>query len=410
MRWKDLHPKTIQVQLMLIVGGLIFIFGLILVLVGHQSMRQQALLEARDKAQIILDRNLATHTYFSKKLKTSLFASSQAFRDDEYFDPTWMSSTYAIRHIEKYFRQINNEGYIYSEEALNPKNPENTADAISREFLEDLSDHNDLKRRSLIRWIDGEPYLEVMRRGEIFEEKCLRCHGSPKNVPSGVLVLYGDKAGNNKTPGDVASVLSVRVPLSDAFDHADRLAGGVFACLVLLTIVINLIVYYLTQKFVFSPLNTIRNKAARLASGDYINGESIPLPKGEELQCLTLSFNSMMNTIKNHIYKLENIVSVRTQRLQKANQELHEEVEHRKAIEKELIREKFELEHAIEKIEVLSGLLPICAQCKKIRDDQGYWSQIELYISKYSQAEFTHSICPECAEKLYPEYYEKSSS
>jgi PAS domain S-box-containing protein len=72
-------------------------------------------------------------------------------------------------------------------------------------------------------------------------------------------------------------------------------------------------------------------------------------------------------------------------------------------------REKFilELQKALSEVKTLSGLLPICASCKKIRDDSGYWNQIESYISKRSSAEFSHAICPECAEKLYPELYKK---
>lgn len=62
-----------------------------------------------------------------------------------------------------------------------------------------------------------------------------------------------------------------------------------------------------------------------------------------------------------------------------------------------------ELEQALGKIKTLSGLLPICAHCKKIRDDKGYWNQIEGYIQEHTDAEFSHSLCPECAEKLYPE-------
>jgi len=62
-----------------------------------------------------------------------------------------------------------------------------------------------------------------------------------------------------------------------------------------------------------------------------------------------------------------------------------------------------ELEDALCKVKTLSGLLPICAACKKIRDDQGYWNQIELFIRDHSFAEFSHGICPECARKLYPE-------
>jgi len=58
----------------------------------------------------------------------------------------------------------------------------------------------------------------------------------------------------------------------------------------------------------------------------------------------------------------------------------------------------------------LSGMLHICASCKKIRDDQGYWCQIEVHIRDHSEAEFSHGICPECAKKLYPDldlYQEK---
>ncbi len=63
-----------------------------------------------------------------------------------------------------------------------------------------------------------------------------------------------------------------------------------------------------------------------------------------------------------------------------------------------------EKEKALQEIKILSGFLPICASCKKIRDDQGYWNQIEAYISNHSEAKFSHGICPDCAKKLYPEF------
>ncbi len=62
-----------------------------------------------------------------------------------------------------------------------------------------------------------------------------------------------------------------------------------------------------------------------------------------------------------------------------------------------------ELQDALGKVRTLSGLLPICACCKKIRDDKGYWNQIESYIQKHSDAEFSHGICPDCFKALYPE-------
>ena len=70
----------------------------------------------------------------------------------------------------------------------------------------------------------------------------------------------------------------------------------------------------------------------------------------------------------------------------------------------ELKREKviIQLQKALRQVKTLRGMLPICASCKKIRDDKGYWNQIESYIRHHSEAEFTHSICPECSKKLYP--------
>jgi hypothetical protein len=73
--------------------------------------------------------------------------------------------------------------------------------------------------------------------------------------------------------------------------------------------------------------------------------------------------------------------------------------------EKEL-REKYA--EAISRIKTLSGLLPICASCKKIRDDKGYWNHIENYIREHSEAEFTHGLCPDCIKKLYPQLLDKS--
>ncbi len=77
-----------------------------------------------------------------------------------------------------------------------------------------------------------------------------------------------------------------------------------------------------------------------------------------------------------------------------------------KQTDKEKSETIVKLNKAIEEVKTLSGFLPICASCKKIRDDKGYWNQIEAYISEHSEAEFSHGICPECIEKLYPDIYD----
>jgi PAS domain S-box-containing protein len=74
-----------------------------------------------------------------------------------------------------------------------------------------------------------------------------------------------------------------------------------------------------------------------------------------------------------------------------------------KRSEKERERLIAELQDALSQVRTLSGMLPICSSCKKIRDDKGYWNQIETYLREHSEAEFSHGICPDCAKKLYPD-------
>jgi hypothetical protein len=82
--------------------------------------------------------------------------------------------------------------------------------------------------------------------------------------------------------------------------------------------------------------------------------------------------------------------------------------EHKRA---EAERERLikELQDAIADIRTLSGLVPICASCKKIRDDKGYWTQLEAYLQAHSQARFSHGVCPDCMKKLYPDFIQKKN-
>jgi hypothetical protein len=79
----------------------------------------------------------------------------------------------------------------------------------------------------------------------------------------------------------------------------------------------------------------------------------------------------------------------------------------RKQAEEEREKLILDLQNALAEVKKLSGMLPICASCKKIRDDKGYWSQIESYIKEHADVEFSHGICPECAERLYPDIFNR---
>ncbi len=126
-----------------------------------------------------------------------------------------------------------------------------------------------------------------------------------------------------------------------------------------------------------------------------INNKPIQYPKFLHLVFFLLGF--LIITTIYFIEKRESKI------LSLANLAQQREIDERKRVEEE--REKLinELQEALNKVKTLSGLLPICASCKKVRDDSGYWNQIEVYIRDHSEADFSHSICPDCAKELYPD-------
>ncbi len=89
--------------------------------------------------------------------------------------------------------------------------------------------------------------------------------------------------------------------------------------------------------------------------------------------------------------------------LRRKNKVLQSEIAERQQVEKDKERLIQQLREALENVRKLRGLLPICAYCKKIRDDQGYWNQLESYLSQHADVTFTHSVCPECSKKIYAE-------
>ncbi len=84
------------------------------------------------------------------------------------------------------------------------------------------------------------------------------------------------------------------------------------------------------------------------------------------------------------------------------NQQLENEISERYAAEAERDKTILNLQKALDEVQTLRGILPICSYCKKVRDDKGYWEQVDIYIFKHSQADISHSICPNCAKKHYP--------
>ena len=103
--------------------------------------------------------------------------------------------------------------------------------------------------------------------------------------------------------------------------------------------------------------------------------------------------------------KLEEKVRARTKELRESNQKLLNEISFRRKTEAEKEKAIVNLESTLDQIKTLSGLFPVCIKCKKIRDDSGFWHQLEQYLVNYSEAELRESSCGECSQKFYSQFY-----
>jgi len=307
----------------LCIGGFFILAAVVVVVSVNYSMRQQALVEAQSKARIILDRNLATHTYFSRIMKPSIFAWSEPFRSKDYFDHTWMSSTYAIREIEKYFKALNPSGYSFKDSAVDARSPENEADEYERVFFENLKAGKKPEMESKVRIIDGKPYLVVLKKGEVMEASCLRCHSRPENAPKGMTDYYGSERSFNRQEGQLAGIVSLRIPLSEAYAAANVFSWKLSAILLVVLVCLFSIQFWFYRRYLLVPLEIMRKKANEIAAQEGRLGEELPQPFGREIRELTSTFNEMLVKLRHDRDHLEELVQKRTEALQESEKRYH---------------------------------------------------------------------------------------
>jgi response regulator RpfG family c-di-GMP phosphodiesterase len=308
---------------------------LTILLVNH-NMKEQALREAEAKAHILIDRNMATHTYFSHILKPRLFEWTAPFRTPEYFDPSWMSSTYAIREIHKYFNSLNPAGYYIKDAAINARSPENEADDYERAFLDKLNNDKSLESYSEIRVLNGKPYFVVLKRGESMEESCLRCHSTPGNAPKDLLKHYDPERSFHRKAGDLVSTISLRIPLSAAYEGMNQTSMKLSVLLAIVLAFLFGVQIFIYRRFLLSPIGIIRDKAIEIAGSEEHLGEKIPEPFGKELRDLSDAFNEMSVKLRIGRDHLEDRIEERTGELKTSNEQLQQEINQRRQMEKAL--------------------------------------------------------------------------
>lgn len=250
------------------------------------------------------------------------------------------------------------------------------------------------------RLIDGAPFFTILHRGERMEKSCLRCHSTPDRAPAELVAHYGPERSFNRHVGEVVSAVSIREPLSVAYARANSESAQMSMVALLLIGLIWAVISYFSNRFVFTPIIRFQEAARRISENPALLGEPVMEPFGEELSDMAKAFNAMSAKLAENRDELENQIMEKTAELTELNRTLKNEVAMIHSLEAERSEMIGDLQKALAKVDILSGLLPICLVCKKVRDEDGTWSQIEAYIKSRTDTEFSHGYCPECAEEL----------
>jgi len=188
------------------------------ILLVHHHLRERALAEAESKAHMLLNQNLAIHTYFNRDLKPGLFAADSVRTASDHFDPHWMSSTFAVRKIREYAEDISETPYSYRECAINARSPLNEADAYEREFIQ---------------------------------------HSGPGQAPADLVALYGEQRSFNREIGEWVSAISIRIPLEEAYAAVNRISLQLSLALLAVLLGVFVLHFWLGQRLLARPLEQL---------------------------------------------------------------------------------------------------------------------------------------------------------
>ncbi len=184
---------------------------------------------------------------------------------------------------------------------------------------------------------------------------------------------------------DLNWVLLSEIDVHEAFAAAEELKWDYFTSVLVLSVFIILYALFYSKK-ITQPLTRLMEGINTIKEGDLTH--HIHIKSNDEFSELAGTFNEMTDNLKNTTASKE---------------ELTLEIEQKKAAELENEELIAKLQQSLSEIKTLRGILPLCSFCKKIRDDKGYWEQVDVYIHTHSDADISHGICPDCMKRHYPD-------
>jgi hypothetical protein len=385
-------------KLLLLSTSFLILASIVIIAIVNIQLKKQALIDAENKVRIILKERMAIIQYYTRQLRPPLFKLIKAHNiPDSYFEPTWMSAGYANREIFKYFKKQGFKNYYYKNAARHARNEDNEANSYELNFLKKQNAEKAPGEWSGVKNLDGAPYFVYMETNQQkFSKFCMKCHSTPERAPAGLVKQYGPTRGFDREIGEIASVISIRIPLEKAYAGIKKTIWKL--SLILVSVVcLSFLFHWLTVSFfIVKPVKALRSKVLHIKEDGSVLGRSIHIGGSRELVELSEAFNMMASNLRKERDLLEERVEDRTRELNEANSQLEKEIE-------EHINTISKLEKSRDDIRTLQGIIPICMHCHKIRNDEQIWDRLEAYLMNHTNAELSHAICPECARKYYPD-------
>lgn len=290
---------------------------IVLLLVVNIQLRHYAIGAAENKARLILQEKQAVIDYVSKDLHPSILALiKESGVDSSYFDSRWMSSTYINRILMGYFNDSAFSDYYYKNAAVNARSPENEADQYEKAFLEKIRKNPEMGAWSDIVEFNGQPFFIYMQVNEtFFSESCMRCHSSPENAPRELIAQYGSERSFYKKTGDVASVLSLRIPLNNIYASINSLTVGLSLIITSILGLIFFVQWLFVKRTLIAPIKQITAKSSAIANDEKLLGEKILITGDDELTEMARAFSDMSQNLARSKDNLELLVEERTRQL-----------------------------------------------------------------------------------------------
>lgn len=438
--WGD-EMKGIRSKLSALMGIIVLLFSGLLFYRSHSLIQSWIERDVHQQTALALCFSLATREYIAEVVRPITLRLSGG----EDFIPETMSTSFAAREVFDRLRRRFPD-YVIKFSSGNPRNPANRAGPEELDMIRYFNEHPREKTWSGYISMAGRPYyaqFSAMR----MEESCLQCHSNPAYAPASLIQRYGPSAGFHLPLGEVVGLDTVAVPVeriqtlvrNETITSFAVLGGFLLALFAAIQLVLRFTVTdrlsFMAAHFEraedqvgdgpikrieiggrdeitvmaegFNRLSSRLNDAYRLLE-DRVADRTLELTEANRrLEMEIAERQRAQEALQQSHNDLDRRIRARTQDLERVNQDLMFEIAERGRAEAE--REKLieKLQAALNEVKTLKGFIPICASCKQVRNDDGYWQQVEQYVQDRTEAQFSHGICPACARKLYPEMFKE---